>query len=57
MVLFFGILFALQAIFGAASPVISRGGAPTVNLDKATVTGTSSGGVEKFLGIPFASPP
>jgi len=30
---------------------------PTVQLDSATVTGTSIGGVSKFLGIPFAQPP
>ncbi|GLB38555.1 putative type-B carboxylesterase lipase family protein [Lyophyllum shimeji] len=31
--------------------------APTVQLDSATVTGTTSGSSSKFLGIPFAKPP
>ncbi|KAJ7599913.1 carotenoid ester lipase precursor [Mycena floridula] len=30
---------------------------PSVKLDSATFTGTSSGSVSKFLGIPFAQPP
>lgn len=37
----------------AASNVLAQ----TVKLDSATVTGTSSSGVHKFLGIPFAKPP
>ncbi|PPR02347.1 hypothetical protein CVT24_011691 [Panaeolus cyanescens] len=30
---------------------------PTVTLDSATVTGTTEGSLQKFLGIPFAQPP
>jgi acetylcholinesterase len=30
---------------------------PTATLDQATVTGISTSGVHKFLGIPYASPP
>ncbi|KAK1232170.1 hypothetical protein PQX77_004682 [Marasmius sp. AFHP31] len=44
---------ALQAAIALAAPLAG----PTVKLDSATVTGTSSGRVSKFLGIPFAKPP
>ncbi|KAL0577126.1 hypothetical protein V5O48_004879 [Marasmius crinis-equi] len=44
---------ALQAAVALAAPLAG----PTVKLDSATVTGTSSGRVSKFLGIPFAKPP
>jgi len=30
---------------------------PTVQLNNATITGVDVGGVSKFLGIPYASPP
>ncbi|KAK0185658.1 carotenoid ester lipase precursor [Armillaria mellea] len=40
-----------------ASAVISSRVGPTVTLDSATFTGTTSGVVSKFLGIPFAQPP
>jgi acetylcholinesterase len=30
---------------------------PTVTLDNGTFTGTTSGSVSRFLGIPFAQPP
>ncbi|KAK0503648.1 carotenoid ester lipase precursor [Armillaria luteobubalina] len=39
------------------SAVISSHAGPTVSLDSATFTGTTSGSVSKFLGIPFAQPP
>ena len=32
-------------------------GLPTVELDNATVFGTTDGTVTQFLGIPFAQPP
>ncbi len=30
---------------------------PTVTLDNGTFTGTASGNVSQFLGIPYAQPP
>ncbi|KAF5380644.1 hypothetical protein D9757_007005 [Collybiopsis confluens] len=45
--------FALQAYAALAAPLAG----PIVTLDTATVTGTTSGSVQKFLGIPFAQPP
>ncbi|KAF5376939.1 hypothetical protein D9615_007293 [Tricholomella constricta] len=47
------VLLGIWATTVAAAPLA----APTVQLDSATVTGTSSGRVSKFLGIPFAKPP
>ncbi|KAK0460038.1 carotenoid ester lipase precursor [Desarmillaria tabescens] len=40
-----------------ASAVISSRMGPTITLESATFTGTTSGVVSKFLGIPFAQPP
>jgi len=34
-----------------------RAAGPLVNLDYATLEGASTGGVETFLGIPYAQPP
>jgi len=34
-----------------------RTGGPRVSLDYATLEGASMGGVETFLGIPYAQPP
>ena len=34
-----------------------RGGGPVVSLSYATFEGASTGGVESFLGIPYAQPP
>ncbi|EIW81564.1 carotenoid ester lipase precursor [Coniophora puteana RWD-64-598 SS2] len=48
-------LLAVAALAGA-SPLAKRAD-PTVKLDNATVTGSASGSVNKFLGIPFAQPP
>ncbi|KAF8073584.1 carotenoid ester lipase precursor [Lyophyllum atratum] len=47
------ILLGVWASVVNAAPLV----APTVQLDSATVTGTNSGRVSKFLGIPFAKPP
>ncbi|KAK7029558.1 hypothetical protein VNI00_014435 [Paramarasmius palmivorus] len=44
-------LLTLRAVYAAPFA------APTVQLDSATVTGSSSSGVDSFLGIPFAQPP
>ncbi|KIK69867.1 hypothetical protein GYMLUDRAFT_151725 [Collybiopsis luxurians FD-317 M1] len=44
---------ALQACATLAAPLAGT----TVTLDSATVTGTTSGDVQKFLGIPFGQPP
>ncbi|KAH8831768.1 Alpha/Beta hydrolase protein [Flagelloscypha sp. PMI_526] len=41
----------------SASPILDPRAGPTVTLDKATVTGSTSGSVSSFLGIPFALPP
>ncbi|KAK0201512.1 carotenoid ester lipase precursor [Desarmillaria ectypa] len=55
-------LFQLVVLIGlhaciVTSAIISSRAAPTVTLDSATFTGTASGTVSKFLGIPFAQPP
>ncbi|KAG5654308.1 hypothetical protein H0H81_004727 [Sphagnurus paluster] len=47
------VVLSIWATSIAAAPLA----APTVKLDAATVTGTSSGRLSKFLGIPFAQPP
>ncbi|KAF5376472.1 hypothetical protein D9615_008628 [Tricholomella constricta] len=47
------VLLGVWASIVAAAPLA----APTVQLDSATVIGTSSGRGSKFLGIPFAKPP
>ncbi|KAK0185686.1 carotenoid ester lipase precursor [Armillaria mellea] len=50
------VLLGLQACIVTSAVISSRAG-PTVTLDSATFTGTTSGTVSKFLGIPFAQPP
>ena len=41
-----------------ANPVSAgRGGGPVVKLNYATFQGASTGGVDSFLGIPYAQPP
>ncbi|KAI0044198.1 carotenoid ester lipase precursor [Auriscalpium vulgare] len=53
---FLVVALVLQPFHSAASPA---GGAasPTVTLDNGTLIGIAFGGVNKFLGIPFAQPP
>ncbi|KIJ47329.1 hypothetical protein M422DRAFT_226451 [Sphaerobolus stellatus SS14] len=46
---------ALSPVY--AAPAIVERAAPTVTLDGATFTGTTTVNVQKFLGIPFAKPP
>ena len=41
----------------AATVATRSAGGPIVSLDYATLEGASTGGVDKFLGIPFARPP
>ena len=41
----------------AATVVTRRADGPIVSLDYATLEGASTGGVDKFLGIPYARPP
>ena len=41
----------------AATVTTRRANGPIVGLDYATLEGASMGGVDKFLGIPFARPP
>ncbi|KAK0222165.1 carotenoid ester lipase precursor [Armillaria fumosa] len=52
----FLVLLGLHACVVTSAVISSRAG-PTVTLDSATFTGTTSGSVSKFLGIPFAQPP
>ena len=47
----------LQVGVHAAAAAIRRAGGPVVSLDYATFEGASTGGVDKFLGIPYAQPP
>jgi len=47
----------LQVGVYAAAAGIRRAGGPVVSLDYATFEGASAGGVDKFLGIPYAQPP
>ncbi len=48
----------LQASLLVATHIIGLAiAAPTVTLDNGTFTGTTSGNVSQFLGIPFAQPP
>jgi hypothetical protein len=47
----------LQVGVYAAVGTVRRDGGPVVSLDYATFEGASTGGVDKFLGIPFAQPP
>jgi hypothetical protein len=52
--LFITSIRAQDSTTSSASPSSTN---PTVTLDQATVTGISTSGVQKFLGIPYASPP
>ena len=47
----------LQGGSHAATVATRSAGGPTVSLDYATLEGVSTGGVDKFLGIPYARPP
>ena len=47
----------LQVHVYPATVTIKREGGPVVSLDYATFEGTSMGGVDSFLGIPYAQPP
>ena len=55
------VLFLLAAFLQvgvyAAAAGIRRAGGPVVSLDYATFEGASTGGVDEFLGIPYAQPP
>jgi acetylcholinesterase len=51
--MFFNALLLLATF----SQVGVRAGGPVVSLDYATLEGASAGGVDKFLGIPYAQPP
>ena len=51
--MFFGALL----VFAAFLQVGVRAAGPLVSLDYATLEGASTGGVEKFLGIPYAQSP
>lgn len=47
----------LQVGVYAATAVTKRDGGPVVSLNYATFEGASTGGVDSFLGIPYAQPP
>ena len=47
----------LQAGVHATASATRRAGGPIVSLNYATFEGTSVGGVDKFLGFPYAQPP
>ena len=49
--------FFLQVSVHAVAATTRRVGGPVVGLDYATFEGSSTGGVDKFLGIPYAQPP
>jgi len=51
--MFFGALLVLATFL----QVGVRAAGPLVGLDYATLEGASTGGVETFLGIPYAQPP
>ena len=51
--MFFGALL----VFAAFLRLGVRAAGPLVSLDYATLEGASTGGVEKFLGIPYAQSP
>jgi acetylcholinesterase len=59
--MFFNALLLLAAFLQVgvhpAVAAIRRAGGPVVGLDYATFEGASTGGVDKFLGIPYAQPP
>lgn len=48
---------ALLLYVGVAVAAGQAGELTNVKLDQGTVVGTAEGSVEKFLGIPYASPP
>ncbi|KAG5734615.1 Lipase 1 [Termitomyces sp. T112] len=50
-------MFYSFPVFLAFSAYSVLATAPTVKLDRATITGSSSDTLQKFLGIPFAQPP
>ena len=47
----------LQVGVHATVAATRRAGGPVVGLDYATLEGASTGGIDKFLGIPYAQPP
>lgn len=57
----FNVLILLATFFQVgvhpAVAVTRRAGGPVVGLNYATFEGASTGGIDKFLGIPYAQPP
>jgi len=47
----------LHAGVHATMAATKRAGGPVVNLKYATFEGASAGGVDRFLGVPYARPP
>ena len=47
----------LQVDVRAAEAATKRAGGPLVNVGYATFEGSSTGGIDEFLGIPYAQPP
>lgn len=52
----FNLVPLLQAGFAVAATISGRA-VPTVTLDNGNIVGTTSGEVDKFLGIPFGKAP
>ena len=50
-------LFDALVLLAAFLRVGIRASGPLVTLDYVTLQGASTGGVEKFLGVPYAQPP
>ena len=59
--MFFNALLLLATLLQDGSHAVMvgtrRAGGPIVSLDYATLEGTSTGGVDRFLGVPYARPP
>ena len=53
----FNAFLLLAAFLRVASAATRSAGGPTVNLNYATFEGASTGGIDKFLGVPYAHPP
>ena len=53
----FSVSFLLAVVLAAFLQVRNCTGGPVVSLNYATFEGASTGGVDKFLGIPYAQPP
>ena len=55
--MFFNPLILAAFLQVGVHATIRRAGGPVISLDYATFEGASTGGLDKFLGIPYAQPP